>query len=299
MEDSVYNPFNEYEIDDDKDKRLAKQAVGGDREALEELIRRHQNWIYNIACRMVWHPQEAEDVTQEVLIKVITKLSTFEHRSKFRTWLYRIVTNHLINMKKRKSESYFGSFNAYAKSIDETPDRELPDVTGLQADLPLILEEIQIGCMTGMLLCLNREQRLAFILGAIFNISDRVGGEIMGINRDNYRQRLCRARKKIAEFMNTTCGLMNQDNRCHCIRKSASLIEEGVVDPKKLIYANTQLKTVKEAMLDRAERLDSFIETKCRDLFRSHPFQDSPDFVSSFRQLISSEQFQNIIGTQM
>src|SRR5690242_14827937 len=95
------NPFVESAGSDATDVSLVELANSGDKEALDELVRRHQGWIYNIAVRMVWEPRDAEDVTQEVLIKVITKLSSFQSQSKFRTWLYRIVVNHIINMKQR------------------------------------------------------------------------------------------------------------------------------------------------------------------------------------------------------
>jgi len=81
------------------------RAKGGDREALEALVRRHQAWIYNIALRMLYHPQDAEDATQEILIKALTRLSSFEGRSSFRTWLYRIVVNHVLNMKRGRRET--------------------------------------------------------------------------------------------------------------------------------------------------------------------------------------------------
>jgi RNA polymerase sigma factor (sigma-70 family) len=53
---------------------------------------------------MLHHPQDAEDATQEILIKVLTRLSPFEGRSSFRTWLYRIVVNHMLNMKRERVE---------------------------------------------------------------------------------------------------------------------------------------------------------------------------------------------------
>jgi RNA polymerase sigma factor (sigma-70 family) len=60
------------------------------------LIARHQAWIYNIVLRMVYNPYDAEDATQEILIKLLNSLSTFEGRSQFRTWLYRIVVNRRL-----------------------------------------------------------------------------------------------------------------------------------------------------------------------------------------------------------
>jgi DNA-directed RNA polymerase specialized sigma24 family protein len=82
----VFNPFTEVTEDDSADSVLVEKAIGGDRAAREKLVLRHQAWVYNIAVRMVFRPQDAEEVTQEVLVKVITKLSTFKGESTFRTW---------------------------------------------------------------------------------------------------------------------------------------------------------------------------------------------------------------------
>ena len=87
----MFNPFAEIAEGDHADAELVEQAKNGDRGALERLILRHQAWIYNIAVRMVFQPQDAEEVTQEVLVKVITKLSTFRGESAFRTFLSRDV----------------------------------------------------------------------------------------------------------------------------------------------------------------------------------------------------------------
>ena len=97
------NPLADDAATDPQDSELVTSARAGSRESLELLITRHQPWIYNVARRMVYNPSDAEDATQEILIKVITKLSAFEGRSSFRTWLYRIVVNHLLNMKRGRS----------------------------------------------------------------------------------------------------------------------------------------------------------------------------------------------------
>jgi RNA polymerase sigma factor (sigma-70 family) len=100
----IVNPFIEKKSTDQKDEQLIEEALLGNKKSLEDLIYRHQAWIYNIALRMVFYPQEAEDITQEVLIKIITKLSTFRKESSFRTWAYRIVINQVLNMKKSLGE---------------------------------------------------------------------------------------------------------------------------------------------------------------------------------------------------
>ncbi len=98
---------------------------------------------------MVFQPQDAEEVTQEVLIKAVTGLSTFRADSKFRTWLYRITANHVLNMRRRGGETPPISFTRYAAALDGTPDLDLPDPKSVPVDVPLLVEEAKIACTTG------------------------------------------------------------------------------------------------------------------------------------------------------
>src|SRR6187455_575799 len=133
----MFNPFAEDVEGDTADTDLVERANGGDRAALEKLVLRHQAWIYNIAVRMVFQPQGAEEVTQEVLVKVITQLSTYKGESKFRTWLYRIAANHVLNMKRRSSETQMTTFADFGAAINRTPDLDLPDRKSVPVELPV------------------------------------------------------------------------------------------------------------------------------------------------------------------
>src|SRR5438874_8665484 len=123
----MFNPFTEVAEGDITDAELVELAKNGDRAALETLVLRHQAWVYNIAVRMVFQPHDAEEVTQEVLVKVITRLGTFQGQSRFRTWLYRIAANHVLNMKRRSAEARATTFADYGAAIDRTPGLDLPD----------------------------------------------------------------------------------------------------------------------------------------------------------------------------
>src|SRR3954447_2004327 len=191
----MFNPFTEVAEGCPADAELVEQARNGDRAAIEKLVLRHQAWVYNIAVRMVFQPQDAEEVTQEVLIKVITKLGTFQGESSFRTWLYRIAANHVLNMKRRGAEARAPTFADYGAAIDGTPDLDLPDPRSVPVALPLLVEEAKNGCTMGMLLCLDPKQRLIFTLGEILGASDTVGGEVLEMSADNFRQCLSRARR--------------------------------------------------------------------------------------------------------
>src|SRR6266850_990714 len=147
---SPVNPLAQSDRTDDDDRALVARAQAGERQALEEIVRRHQAWIYNIAIRMLYHPQDAEDATQEILVKALTRLSSFEGRSRFRTWLYRIAVNHVLNTRRGRLEPEALTFACYGHSLDSTPDAELPDPTTAGADVGLLADEARLGCTTGM-----------------------------------------------------------------------------------------------------------------------------------------------------
>jgi RNA polymerase sigma factor (sigma-70 family) len=284
----VSNPFTEIAERDPPDAELVEQAKMGDRAALERLVLRHQAWIYNIAIRMVFLPQDAEDVTQEVLIKVITKLSTFKGESKFRTWLYRIAANHVLNMKRRGAETRTLSFARYGEAIARTPDLELPDPKSVPVDVPLLVEEAKIGCTMGMLLCLDRKQRLIFTLGEILGASDAVGGEVLEMTADNFRQCLARARRDLHSFMNQQCGLVNKKNPCRCPKKTRGFIEAGHVDPRNLMFVPQHVERVRDVASETVREIEDVVERQHAAIYRDHPFLHPSDRVRLVRRLLEN-----------
>jgi RNA polymerase sigma factor (sigma-70 family) len=77
------------------------QAKNGNKRALETVVRRIQDKIYGLSLRMLGNPEDAEDETQEILIKIITHLSGFREESAFSSWVYRIACNHLLTTRSR------------------------------------------------------------------------------------------------------------------------------------------------------------------------------------------------------
>ena len=284
---SVNNPLADNSPNDYDDQSLVMRARSGDRKALEDLVQRHQGWIYNIAVRMLFHPQDAEDATQEILLKALTRLSSFEGRSSFRTWLYRIVVNHVLNMKRGREEQKLISFSVYGDALDNTPDLDLADPKGTSPDTNLLVTEAMLSCTSGMLLCLDREQRLSYILGAIFEVSDTVAAEVLEISPENFRQRLARARRDLRNFMNNKCGLVNQANPCRCAKKTRGFIQAGHVDPENLLFVRERICEVREAAPKAYETIKT-LDDKCADIYRRHPFYKPPDVGQMLRQLLES-----------
>jgi RNA polymerase sigma factor (sigma-70 family) len=285
----MFNPFSEIVEAGMSDNELVEQAKNGDRAALEKLVLRHQAWIYNIAVRMVFHPQDAEEVTQEVLVKVITKLSTFKGESKFRTWLYRIAANHVLNMKRRSAETKATTFADFGAAISRTPDLDLPDPKSIPVELPVLVEEAKNGCTMGMLLCLDRKQRLIFTLGEILGATDAVGGEVLEMTAENFRQCLARARRDLHSFMNNQCGLVNKSNPCRCPKKTRGFIENGHVDPAHLLFVPQHVQRVRDVAGETVREIEDVVERQHAAVYRDHPFLQPSDEISWFRRMLESE----------
>ena len=230
----------------ESDDNLIARARSGNMDALDALVRRHQSWTFNLALRMVWRQRDAaEDATQEILIKAVTKLSTFEGKSAFRTWLYRIAVNHLLNVRKSEMEERKMTFVDMGASLEGVPEEELPDQRSLPMETKILVEEAKLGCITAMLMCLDRRQRLAFILGEVLAESSEVGGAALGESAANFRQLLSRARQDLYQFMNDKCGLVNQANPCRCARKADGFMRNGWLDANNLQFSKDRIADVR------------------------------------------------------
>jgi RNA polymerase sigma factor (sigma-70 family) len=276
------------------DGRLVGRANSGERDALEELVKRHQAWVYNVAVRMLAHPQDAEDATQEIFIKAFTRLSSFEGRSTFRTWLYRIAVNHVLNMRRGRLESKALTFSCYAHGLDDTPELDLPDEASVPVDVRLLVDEARISCTSGMLLCLDRGQRLVYILGEILDVGDAVGAELLDVSPENFRQRLHRARRDLHSFMNDRCGLVNPANPCRCAKKTRGFMQAGYVDPNNLLFARARITQVRDAVPATA-RAVATLDQECARVYREHPLYEAPDIARALRRLIDSGEFRRAV----
>jgi RNA polymerase sigma factor (sigma-70 family) len=294
----MINPFESEITSDISDEELLFSATGGDQNSLEKLIRRHQAWIYNIALRMVLDPYDAEDVTQDVLIKIVSGLPNFKGKSKFSTWAYRITANHVINMKERILEKKELPFTYYWKKRNVSSDLEMPDQKSLPVDLAVLVNEARIGCMLAMLIYLRRDHRLVYILGEIFGANDKMGSEILGIRPGNFRIKLHRARKQVYDFMHRECGLIHEKNSCHCDSKIKLLIGNGKLNSDKLRFTRNYKHEVIQIASERRRQLSNFMERYCQRLFREHPFYTPPDFVESLNKILDSNDLKIICRDQ-
>src|SRR6202045_3246530 len=175
-------------------------------------------------------------------------------------------------MKRRSAETKVTTFADYGAAIDSTPDADLPDPKSVPVSLPILVEEAKNVCTMVMRLCLDRKQRLVFTLGEIFGASDTVGGEVLEMTADNFRQCLNRARRDLYSFMNNQCGLVNKNNPCRCPKKTKGFIEHGHLDPRHLLFAGQHLEQVKHAVAETVREIEDVVDRQYTDIYREHPF---------------------------
>lgn len=261
------------------------KAKSGDRAALEFLIRAVQKDVSMLALRFLWHPQDAEEAAQEILTRVVTALGSFRGDSGFRTWVYRIACNTLISLREQRMEQRHLSFEEFGRDLADGLSDGSPTVES-SAEQALLLEEVKIGCTLAMLLCLDRNHRLAYIFGEIMELDHNEALEILDIPRATYRKRLSRARADITSFMQARCGLVNSDNACRCRRRVSAAISLGRVAPSRLLFASaTEQARRFPRVLEEIRQLEGV--RRAAALYRSHPEpKPSGDFVAWLRKLI-------------
>jgi RNA polymerase sigma factor (sigma-70 family) len=281
-------------LDDKKldleDAALAERSASGDRAALTELLRRHQQWVFAVALRFARDPDAAADLAQDALLRVVTRIAQFEGRSSFRTWAWRIVLGCFLNAKRSRSEDQVGGFEDYAAFLDDTGFED-GEAEQAPQEWAFLVQEVRVQCMLGMLLCLDREQRLVLILGAILGVPAPAAAAVLQWSPAQFRKRLERARADLASFMNEKCGLVNPANPCRCPKKTAALVRQGYVDVERLRFTGPSVRVALDEAPSRVRHLDMWSEDACVQLFREHPNLEGPDAASALAHLVETAGF--------
>ncbi len=268
-----------------------RQAKNGNKQALETVVGRIQERIYGLALRMLGNDEDAEDETQEILIKVITHLSDFREESAFSSWVYRVACNHLLTIRKRKNERNEATFDLLQEMILADADKAYP-LTVSGPELDLLAEEARLDCMQTVLACLDKKTRVIYILGDIFGVTGKEGAYILETSPEAFRKRLSRGRKDIGEFMRKHCGLINEKNTCRCHKQAG----------KKLASTSAAIPAMHQAIKrsgvvkGRAEAVAHLKELteveRTAAMFRRYPEYQSPEsFTYIVKDLIRSGKY--------
>lgn len=239
----------------------------------EDLVSSVYDRIFNLSLRFLGDPESAKDATQEICIRILEKIGTFRGEALFSTWAMKIATNYLCDSKKSFMENIGFSFEMYEADCAATP--VLP-FTGTDAERTLLAEELKHSCSTAMLQCLDRTDRLVYILHAFFAVSGERGASITGLTPVAYRKRLSRARARMAEFLEKNCGLYSDTAPCHCFERVPYALSQKRIDRKNRMFtvAMEELDSGTNAfrappmfrLLARETEIRSILSPVCGDL---------------------------------
>ncbi|MDY7102309.1 MAG: RNA polymerase sigma factor [Actinomycetota bacterium] len=247
---------------------LARRAADGDRDALAELVRELQSPMYRLALRFLGDPHDAQDACQEILIRIVTHLGSFEGRSKFTTWAYTVATRSLLRTRKRTVEASVQGPEQFAAFLDAGIGDVDPTLD--EAEYRLLCDEVRISCTYGMLLCIPRPQRAAYLLADVLGLTDVEGAEVLDCSRAAFRQRVSRARRTLRTVIDNRCGLVDPANPCRCGRQIAASEEAGILDRAHLPLAHHPRTETRVWIEPAAKALDQVLAIG--DLYRFDRF---------------------------
>jgi RNA polymerase sigma factor (sigma-70 family) len=256
---------------------LVVRAAEGDRRAVEEIVRSLQRPLYNVALKMLLVHQDAEDATQEALIRIVTHLGQYRAEARFSTWAWRIAVRRILDFREQRAATARFSFDVFATDLADGLDEHAVERT----EDAILHRQLKLACSRAMLQCLDGDHRIAFILCELVELSSNEAAEILELEPATVRKRLSRARTQLAAFLGRHCGVVNPSAACACHRRLDRALSLGRVDRAELEVDDGNLVALRAqlATLPEMRRVTEF--------YRSDPDLESKrDFVATMRSML-------------
>lgn len=208
MSEAFY-PLRAHETskDVDPDLPLINRIKRGDLEAFEEIVNKYQTRIYNLALNVLREEMDAQEVAQDIFLAVYTQIHTFEGRSSFYCWLYRIAVNQsLMRKRERKREEVHASLEDYLPKFDEEGHHLHPIQDWSQQVEEVVLREELMARLSVFIDELPEPYKLAFYLVDIDGLKIEEAAGILGSSLAALKSRLHRARLFLREKLSSYFG---------------------------------------------------------------------------------------------
>jgi RNA polymerase sigma factor (sigma-70 family) len=262
-----------------------RAAAAGDADAVRGVVEAVQDQVYRLALRMLGHPADAEDAAQEIVVIVVTHLGSFRGDSAFLTWVWRIAANHLSRVKRGRREVL--AFDVLDERLRSGLGGE-PDPADPEAEL--LARELRLRCTEAMILCLDRELRIAYLLGDVFELSGADAAAVLDIEPAAYRKRLSRARRQLHDFVRSWCGVYDPANPCRCSRQVACAVERGILDRSELSFSAHPVRPARAAVERASDEVTELF--RVAQLLR-HPAYQAPDsLIATVRSLLDARRLE-------
>jgi RNA polymerase sigma-70 factor, ECF subfamily len=180
------------------DEQLAALAAHGDTRALDELLRRHTGLVHGVCRRVLSNADDALDATQEALLSIARKIHTFDGRSRFSTWCYRVATNAALDEARRG--------NRRPRPVETLPE----PVTHAPGTDAQVADRIDVDTAMSQLI---PEYRAAVALRDLVGMDYAEIGEVLGVPPGTVRSRIARGRAALADLLGNQETLSEHQTR--------------------------------------------------------------------------------------
>lgn len=182
----------------DNELLLIKRSIKGDIDAFEELIKDYKKMAYNIALRVLRNKEDAEDISQEALVKVFKNIDSFNMQSTFKVWLYRIVMNTCLDFKRKKKIVTY----SIDKPLENDESAILQDIPDNSNNPDVIIQnKLESQMINECIEMLDDDFRTVIVLRDLQNLSYKDIASILSCNEGTVKSRLNRARKKLRDII--------------------------------------------------------------------------------------------------
>jgi RNA polymerase sigma factor (sigma-70 family) len=265
----------------------ARAAASGDQAAARSILDAFQDDVYGLALRMLGHPADAEDAAQEILVIVLTHLGSFREESSLRTWVWRIAVNHLSRVRKGRRETItFETLDERLRTGLSTEDLDPGD-----PEAEALASELRLRCTEAMILSLDRDLRITYVLGDLFGLSGEEAAEVLEIEPAAYRKRLSRARVRLHAFLREWCGVFDPTNPCRCAGQVQTMVARGLLSRDDLYLSAQQTRPNKVRLHRAADEVSEMM--RVAEVLRGPATYLAPKaLVAGLRQLLDSQRLE-------
>jgi RNA polymerase sigma-70 factor (ECF subfamily) len=185
------------------DSNLVQRCQQGDSDAMEQLILKYQNRIYNVILKICADPDDAAELTQETFVKVIENIDKFQGKSKFYTWAFRIAVNLTLNYCQKNAKLDISSLDAEKVEESRTAQALKEFLEDDNSPDPVSVAENKELCDLTIkaLLKLDESQKAIVVLRDIEGMNYAQIAEVLNIELGTVRSRLSRARGRLREIL--------------------------------------------------------------------------------------------------
>jgi len=278
------------EVQLEQELLLVDRAQQGDEHAFTELVDPWRKPLFGYIYRMVTHRADAEDLLQDVLVRVLQNLPQFRREARFKSWLFGIATHLCIDhLRKKKRWRVEGQLEA-EKAAGQNEEAHLKiQSTMAHPDFIFEIREHIAHCFSCVARSLEPEEQAALMLREVLGFSAEEGAKIMTLSEPVFRHRLSAARGKMTQAYEGLCQLINKTGACWQCRglrefapaanRGADLVQITVkpgmaITPDSLLEARLEIVRTADLEDGRSQRLHTyFFEGMTRQEEAGTPFR--------------------------